>query len=398
MVIPRNINCSICDAAYFVRVGVGGDSYQPHSFDCLECFQPMTIAVRASPPNAHIESVENVIIDSEINDEIGTVINLHPNSAFSAEQYHERQFFPSLITLEMVTPHLRMRPGKLQDYVAQFDIPNAPTLWGTVKAILKLSDKQDKQKVMEKQISSYAHQRKKYIPESQFNNYFEVVYDFFDYLFYPKINALSDPIMDILDKLQEDDKLDDFINFYQTHLKKENENRYLSTFSSYLKHRNQFSQLLTHARISSDDVDDKMVGSKGFEEIKLYYGEVYEALTSNFSILACINNLIHGRKFDEFERMNLNKYLKDVEKSKRHNPFSQTDYLKDFVECIESTLRNGSHHASIWREGEVVMYRSGGAGTIRDVSYSRYLHMCNVLTISLAALFIIELHIQKYRY
>jgi len=93
--------------------------------------------------------------------------------------------------------------------------------------------------------------------------------------------------------------------------------------------------------------------------------------------------------------MTLNKYIKDVEKAKRGNPFNDTAELAVFSEDLDSALRNGSHHASIWRDGEVVMFRSGGSGAQREMSFSRYMHICNKLTIALAALFLIELHVQS---
>lgn len=91
--------------------------------------------------------------------------------------------------------------------------------------------------------------------------------------------------------------------------------------------------------------------------------------------------------------MNWNKYTKDVEKAKRANPFRDVPEFFTFTECLDSTLRNGSHHASIWREGEKVYYRSGGSGEKRDISFSSYVHICNKITISLAALWLLEQHV-----
>ena len=85
--------------------------------------------------------------------------------------------------------------------------------------------------------------------------------------------------------------------------------------------------------------------------------------------------------------------MKDVSKEKKANPFEQIQPFYTFTDGLDSTLRNGSHHASIWRDGEKILYRSGGTGAQREIAYSRYLHLCNKLTISLAALFIIELEL-----
>ena len=169
--------------------------------------------------------------------------------------------------------------------------------------------------------------------------------------------------------------------------------QYLSIFSDYFKIYNQLSQMVVHSRIGDEDVDDKIVGSKSFENVKLYYGQAYESITSFFVTFACLNNILMGRSYDKFQSMTLSKYIKDVSKEKKANPFELTQPFYAFTDGLDSTLRNGSHHASIWRDGEKILYRSGGTGAQREIAYSRYLHLCNKLTISLAALFIIELEL-----
>lgn len=86
-----------------------------------------------------------------------------------------------------------------------------------------------------------------------------------------------------------------------------------------------------------------------------------------------------------------------LKKQKKHNPFKDEGIFEPFTECLDSSLRNGSHHASIWRDGEVIKYRSGGTGAEKDISYSRYLHYCNKITISIAALLLIELKIKSLK-
>ena len=89
--------------------------------------------------------------------------------------------------------------------------------------------------------------------------------------------------------------------------------------------------------------------------------------------------------------MTLTKYAKDVDKSKRSQPFADEPALIAFAQFENSGLRNGSHHASIWREGDVIKFRSGGTGAEKDIAYSRHLHICNGITIAIAALFLVEL-------
>jgi len=270
MVITQNVECQICGEEYFLRVGIGYDSYQKHYIDCLECEQPIVIATRANPPNAHIEPVENATLHEP--DDSKTVINLHPNCAFPPEVYHDRRKFPSLNHLNMVAPFVRMRPGKFQDFATQFDIPNAGKRWGQVKAILKLPVNSSKARMRRRLISRYSDKRKKYNPDLSHATPSDVMCEFLDSLFYPRINDLADPVKALIDQLHADNQLEGFANYYDRNLKTENLNRYLSTLSSFFRFRDQLGQILDYARISSDDVDGKVVGSKNFEEIKLFYG------------------------------------------------------------------------------------------------------------------------------
>lgn len=397
MVISQNVQCSICSKLYFVRIGVGTEGFQTHYFDCLECDQPIGVAVRAQPGQANIETVENCKLLGF--DDTQTIINLHPNFCFPIKNFHDRKFFPSLYGIQKISKHMRMIEGAFhQDIAYQFDMPNAKDLWSKVTSIYKLSEDKSKFKVYSKLINGYNIQRSKNNQIfTRCDDYLDVFEDFLDGNFYPKINNLTNPIKAIIDSLHANNKLDDFYAFYDSELKKENILRYLSTFSSFFKNKDTLGQMLYSARIEDDDIDNLMVGSKNFDQIKLYYGEVYEALTSSFTILACLNNLISDRKFDTFKSMTLNKYIHDLEKSKKDGPFKDSVIFNKFTHNLDSSLRNGSHHASIWRDNEVVMFRSGGTGSQRSISYSRYIFMCNSLTISLAAIFMIELYlIRKY--
>lgn len=405
MVISQNVKCSICAIEYFVRVGVGGESYQKHYFDCVDCHQTIGIAVRTNPPDAHIETVENCTLGGFNRDRI--VINLHPNFCFHIENYHNPLFFASLDSqggLPALAKHMRVaNDSRFVDLSLQFDIPHASQLWNKVKSIYDLSRIHGKEQLVQKQITEYNQQRNKVRELVGFEkckciSELDVFEEFYDSLFYPKVNLLFNPVAELIDRLHDDGQLYDFYGYYVDNLQADNAKRYLSSFTGYFKQRDILGQLIYRARIDSSDVDDLMVGSKNFDVIKLYYDEVYESLTSNFTVLACLNNLASGRKFDEFLTLTLNKYIHDVEKAKKDGPFKSNPLFSAFSDNLDSSLRNGSHHASIWRDGEIVMYRSGGTGAKHEISYSRYLYLCCSITISLAALHLIELHlIRKFK-
>lgn len=394
--------CETCGENYILRAGVGTERYQPHTFDCESCGLPISVIVRANPPNAHFEPEENVIIeDSE--GESAVVLNLHPFFAFSIEEVHDLMAFPSLLYGSKIAPYLRLVPNRnflgfqSQDIALQFDVPNASNLWTTVKNIFLLQEGAGQTKRIKKAIEHYEKQRQKYFAETKVSSSKDVAFNFFDSLFYPRLEGLLEPALALIHEIRRKhpQEFTEFLKFYFDILREDHLRQYISVFSDYFKIYNQLSQMVVHSRIGDEDVDNKIVGSKSFENVKLYYGQAYESLTGFFVIFACLNNILLGRSYDRFQSMALNKYMKDVSKEKKANPFEQTQPFYAFTDGLDSTLRNGSHHASIWRNGEKIFYRSGGTGAQREIPYSRYLHLCNKLTISLAALFILELELRE---
>jgi hypothetical protein len=396
-VLRGYVQCEICGKNYILRAGVGTEQYQPHTFDCI-CGIPISVIVQTNPSRSNFEPQENALIkDSESENSI--IINLHPFFAFTSEEIHSPTAFSYLMYASKIGPYLRLIPGRyflgsqIQDIGLQFTVPNASNLWTTVKNIYLLQLGQNQNRKIRKTIEHYEKQRQKYFKETKVSTPKEVTFDFFDSLFYPRLEKILIPAYELIQKIKIHNEKDfaEFLRFYSENLREQHLRQYLSIFSDYFNIYNQLSQMVVHSRIGDENVDDKIVGSKSFELVKLYYGQAYESLTGFFVIFSCLNNILLGRSYDQFQSMTLNKYMKDVSKDKRANPFKETHSFYIFTDGLDSTLRNGSHHASIWRNGEKIFYRSGGTGAQREISYSRYLHLCNKLTISLAALFVIEL-------
>ncbi|MEG4802809.1 hypothetical protein QUB63_12095 [Microcoleus sp. ARI1-B5] len=348
--------CEICGENYILRAGVGTEKYQSHTFDCKSCGISISLIVRANPPNAHFEPEENVVIE-ESEGENAIVLNLHPFFAFNRDEINSAIAFPSLLYGSKIAPYLRLVPNiKTQDIALQFDVPNASNLWTAVKNIFVLQEGKGQKKRVAKAIEHYEKQRKKYFCETKVSNFNEVAFNFFDSLFYPRFEKLLEPAIELIYTIKRDHPqgFAEFLEFYSNNLKTQHLRQYISIFSDYFKIYNQLSQMVVHSRIGDEDVDDKIVGSKSFEAVKLYYGQAYESITSFFVIFACLNNIFLGRSYDQFQSMTLNKYMKDVSKDKKANPFEQTKPFYTFTDGLDSMLRNGSHHASIWRNGENV--------------------------------------------
>ena len=374
-----------------IRVGVGLEENCHHSFDCPNCGTPLTINLRSRSASAWIQTVENTKIIPQV-EQPDSIINLHPSCAFKSSDFHAERTFASLAYIQAIAPYMRRRPGKHQDAVLQFEVPNSAIIWQTVKNLITLELNGDPKGLIPKHLNTYKNARTKYAPHLEFSDHEEAITKFFDDIFYPKISSILNDALTFAKsaKSKNAQEFERFATWYKFEMRGEAVVRYLALFSDYFRCFDQFRQILYFSRVSKNEVDDLVVGSKRFDEIKLYYGQAYETLTSQYVFLACINNIHSGRKFDEFKAMSLNKYIKDVEKAKRSNPFSDVPELYAFAEFENSSLRNGSHHASIWKDGEKVIFRSGGTGAENNMPYARYLHLCNGITIANAALFLLE--------
>lgn len=89
MVVTQYIKCSSCDEKYRVRIGFGLDGYQNHYLDCINCYLPIIVAVKATPPQANVQVVSNCEIIFQIPDKELTIINFHPACAFNKKDLHD---------------------------------------------------------------------------------------------------------------------------------------------------------------------------------------------------------------------------------------------------------------------------------------------------------------------
>jgi hypothetical protein len=398
------VQCKVCGENYILRVGIGGERRQIHSFECKNCEIPISIIVNTGSDSGTWLQPEENAIKKERETEDSTIINLHPSFAFDADEINNPLAFPSLSFGEKIYPYLRhsskqdfegiknSRGVKFENIATQFDLPNAIYLWGVVKNIFLLHEKIGQEKEVSKAIEHYAKQRQKVFSETTANSLKEVTFNFFDSLFYPRFQQILRPATQLINEIRHNHpkEFSDFLIFYQDKLKAQHLRQYLSVFSDYFRIYDQLSQMLVFSRIGDEEVDGKIVGSKSFELTKLYYGQAYESITSVFVVLTCLNNIHLGRNYDQLKTATLSKYINGFKKESKAGPFEDTEAFRVFTEGLDGTIRNGSHHASIWRDGEKILYRSGGTGSQREIAYSRYLHLCNKLTISLSALFFIE--------
>jgi len=348
--------------------------------------------------NAVTASVQvREIQNCECSSEERTIINLSPGFPIRTEDLHRDLVFPSFDHIEAFAK-VQSELGINVPKFSSFDASRAGVLkqkginetWVIVKKGWSLTSK-GKLNLAAQTLSQYRKDQFKYPHELQY-----VLFDFCSRMLMPLKYNLFENATEHCQKIVKTSftEFQNFRSFYKSNMAADNLERYFDIFKEYFNCFSDFSQTFMHVQYGIEIREEFVASSYAFPKTKLFYGNAFEALTSNVAVLACLNNIGCGRKFDQFESMDLKKYL-TINKAKRCNPFKDTPQFQDICCCIDSTIRNASHHGGmkLINGGKVVQYRSGGDGMLRTMSYLSYLNLCNEIMLSCAALLALELTI-----
>lgn len=400
MVFRKYIRCLTCDATSTLRVSPGHNPYQKHDFMCPSCDEPIGVGLEVDLINAtaDFEFYENC----EESDEEGKVINLNPHFLVPEESANTDGIFPWMeqvvyiqgyskveaIILEDDPIQIQGMPIHMDVYTTIGGLNNVTEIWNSIKKGWSLKNNK-KHALSLRQLKKYSPP--KFTGSKNLNN---VIRDFSYRMILPKMYIYLDQTDLAIEKAKKtnEEEFNRFIEFYKQSLHEEHFKRYLTTYSEYFDNYSEYDQAILYTKNMTPVPEGCIATSHGFNNTKMFYGNAYENYTTNISILACLNNIICGRKFDEFQNMDLNQYL-TINKANRGKPFSQNTLLKDFLSCTDSTLRNASHHQSIELidKGRNVSFRSGGTGQVQVISYSKYIEKCNSLMLFSAALLQLEI-------
>ena len=124
--------CKVCDCKFILRIGVGIEAVCTHTFDCPNCYTPISVDLRTGRPGqAWAEPRENAEIIPR-DDGVDLFVNLHPAFAFRQEDYRSKFAFASMTSLELTKGKMRVSSGKFQDFATQFEVPNTQQVWATL--------------------------------------------------------------------------------------------------------------------------------------------------------------------------------------------------------------------------------------------------------------------------
>ncbi|VAW45275.1 hypothetical protein MNBD_GAMMA03-550 [hydrothermal vent metagenome] len=395
MVIRHPCNCSTCGAVHTLRISVGHNAYQEHTFDCGECSEEMTVGMNVDFVNV-ITSVK-FIDNCEIGKKEGLIVNLHPELTVPADQIHADNAFPWLEhTHDIITAqneHLGGDPNfkKLIEAQDSIGATHTPTEgWAIIKKSWSLFNN-GRLDLALNNLESYKDLH--YDSPLELNH---VLFDFCTRLLGPIRYSIFKNSAELIEQIVKKypDEYYKFNKYYTETLQADHLHKYFEVMTDYFRDYSEYSQTATFVQNGLPLPEDNKATSSAFKRTKMFYGNAFETLTSNISVLACLNNIHNGRAYNEFENMDLKKYM-TINKANRGKPLSNTPQFYEFACNIDSTLRNASHHGAmnINKHSGIISYRSGGTGSLKRMPYSKFLFESNELYIRIISLLMLELAI-----
>jgi hypothetical protein len=377
---------------------MGHDSEQIHEISCPTCQEEFSVAldVDFEKITHRVRCIENC----EPSDAEGMIINLDPYTPIPDQYKHADMLFPwlqyAIKDLDLHEVATRIEPlGRIKDGPFIIDINHAIggqhkilDDWSSLKKGWSLSLKGNN-KLSKKFLSEY-----KNLDQDEYPSLENVLFKFSMYLISPGKRHLFDNAAKFFSNIHRSNptEVNKFKTYYSNNIKENHFDSYLDIYSQYFRSYHEYSQTLLYVKNNKDVPLTSNLASSSFKNTKLFYGNAFEVLTSGFTVLACLNNIHMGREFDKFDNMTLSKYI-TINKANRANPFSNTPDLYAFSECINSTLRNASHHGAMKYDSKrnIIKYRSGGTGAEHEISYAQYITACNEIMLSIAALVCLEI-------
>lgn len=428
MIVRDYISCQTCGHPHTLRVYVGRDSFQKHTFPCGNCGEAIEVgmevdystvstrivplsncATRGSPmpqpklpPSADLASRVRAARAARRRaapsvEESGTVVTLSPDIVVPDNLQGKEYAFPFLFESRRIrkespgyAEELEKSPRSSHEAYEEWtkggQLPPGPLHdWQFAKPVwsLFLNGRHD---VCEAYIErKYARYRFAEQPDV-----FQVIYGFCALIGRGQarqvFEALSTEFKVAREKSVEQAHtlLIYYVQqgFYYDLLKVS-----YDVLTDYMKYYSEYSQVLVYMDSGASMGDFSHPSSSAFNDTKMFYGNAFEHLTTHFVLPACLNNIVQGRPYDAFENLTLQEYL-DLDKAAKARPFQNNASLSKIAEGINNKIRNASHHQRMEFDAytRTVRYRPSKSGDYEAVSYGDYLILCNSILQRIAGL------------
>lgn len=396
--------CLVCGHFNTLRITLGVDAIQEHSFKCMGCGEPNKVRLNIdfekrreipqlkefgiSMPSVKFTCLENC----DTCDEEGTITNLDPTFLMPEEMLHQDKIFPWMAEF----PKFLNTIDPIAFSQKNSDIINAiggqRNLRDTLDTLVKAY------RLHNRGQSNLSNQQLEKIkglmgmpePPLLMQAIFLTAATFLG-------PSRQDEVMSLIQEIRriKNSNEAEFQRFRSEYYRERFDDlieRQIEIISEYLSGYDQFIQTWLYASLAKQIDSPYIASSKDLQKIKMFYGNVFEELSAGLFLPACLNNISCGRDCDQFEQMSLTKYLV-TNKANRANSFIGNHEFYLLHNEFDSTLRNSTHHRGFRLAGEskeIIEYRSGDSGQWKQMYYTEYLLKCNKIMFCMMRLLTIQ--------
>lgn len=384
MIVRGYIKCSTCEHPHMPRVQVGRKPEQIHSFNCLNCKEPIKLNLKINEKTlgAAIVAIENCELIPQTD---CTPIYLSGDFVANPADIHSEWSFPSaqfITTLAKSPDAIRRLTSSIPN--KSHDIEDD---WKLIQKIWRLENA-NKHEVAKQLLKNYSSEHE--VNATSIN---EALWFFLNSLF-PFKDKLRNEVKEILHKNKPE--FIQFLNFYKYSLKSVHRQSLLNLLSEFYDQYDQHSQLFPYIRIDSPIEKIGKATLIDFKSVKSFYANAYEYFAGAICIYTCLNNIKEGRPYDKLKSITLHKYL-ETDKAKRRDSLLNNSLFSELTKEFDSNIRNASFHNWFFLlpDNETIELRSGGTGAFKKISYTEYLYKCGLMYKQICQLFILELELEQ---
>lgn len=294
MIVRTSFRCTTCDQNHTVRIGLGHETYQTHTFLCSGCGEELTVGLRVVKPEGSPlpqfigEPVENVEQSEEEADE--PIVNVDANFLIPLEERHKDVSFPRITQIQemmkVAEEHGSLvsfkgfpenwqnsRPYRSADFAAEWKlIKKAWNLHRNGHA--KLSDR----KITEGSAEFYAN--------DPLNDIQDWLWRFCLFFSQPAFEGPFRDAFKVVQDNREKPEFEAFLKEYEKNLAPNRADMYLAIIREFFLAYDDFAQVIFRVKKGLDVDDSAGVNSAQFDKTKMFYGNAFETFSSLVDILA----------------------------------------------------------------------------------------------------------------
>lgn len=391
MTFRYKIKCNTCGRNILVRFGMGYTEYQECEFKCDQCSSDIKFSITAKPPQAIIDYLENCSY-SDFQDSLFPDVN----KKYLIKNFHQDflstkkdGFFYSVLELNKILEKRFSYSGSAEGVlVANFTFLEKN--WRIVKQAWQMKNNNNNN-FIEDVLKKYES-----ITIEGVCGFEDILFDFNNTVLAPeclKYNKIAEKLVqEYKSKKSKRKEFLKLMEYYRDNLMVDHMEKFFNIYSDFFDLYNDFRPFLMYTNHKLDINLDINIANHNFHRTKMFYGNLYEAYTSNIIFISLLHNIHKGRRFDEFCNLTLSKYC-GLDKSKKTENFKNTEMFIFFDDFLTNKLRNASHHGNIKMiDNDVLEYKSGKESLKRyTMHYGRYMQICVELFIRFVSLLQLEI-------